>query len=62
MSFSSHLLMIIVLTEVEKQLEQQTPTSTFKKHGGSNSNIQALSVEDPDQGLCYSFFFLAYLL
>ncbi|KAG8193740.1 hypothetical protein JTE90_005038 [Oedothorax gibbosus] len=38
-----------ITEEVEKQLEQQTPTSTFKKHGGSNSNIQALSVEDLDQ-------------
>ncbi|XP_054706918.1 tyrosine-protein kinase Abl-like [Uloborus diversus] len=39
-----------ITEEVEKQLEQQAPPSTFKKHGGSNSNIQSLAAEEPDQG------------
>ena len=44
--------------EVEKQLEQQTPlSSTFKKHGGSNSNIQALSTEEGDQGKLLIYFY-----
>ncbi|GIX82796.1 tyrosine-protein kinase Abl [Caerostris extrusa] len=39
-----------ITEEVEKQLEQQTPPSSFKKHGGSNSNIQALAAEETEQG------------
>ncbi|XP_035211836.1 tyrosine-protein kinase Abl-like isoform X2 [Stegodyphus dumicola] len=39
-----------ITEEVEKQLEQQTPPSTFKKHGGSSSNIQALATDENDQG------------
>ncbi|KFM61163.1 Tyrosine-protein kinase Abl, partial [Stegodyphus mimosarum] len=37
-----------ITEEVEKQLEQQTPPSTFKKHGGSSSNIQALATDEND--------------
>ncbi|GFR00071.1 tyrosine-protein kinase Abl [Trichonephila clavata] len=39
-----------ITEEVEKQLEQQTPPSSFKKHGGSSSNIQSLATEDSEQG------------
>ncbi|XP_055933406.1 tyrosine-protein kinase Abl-like isoform X2 [Argiope bruennichi] len=40
-----------ITEEVEKQLEQQTPpSSSFKKHGGSSGNIQALAAEETEQG------------